>query len=438
MSSAATASASAGEPTAQRVLARAVAATAIGNFIEIFDFAIYGMFARQIAANFFTSADPVLALLSAFAVYGVGFAARPLGAIVIGNYGDRHGRRAALVLTVLVMAIATGLTGLVPPMSRIGLWAPALLVLLRLVQGFSTGGEWGGAASFLVEHAPPGRRGLIGSLHQASAVLALMVTTLLAAALNAYLSKASMNMWGWRLPFLAGFVLAPVGLYLRSKVLETPAFERVARERTLVECSPLGEAIRDHRIPILTAFGVAAVGTVANYTFMVYFPTFGIRHLGIPAGTAFYGTAAAAGLVACLAPLSGMLSDRIGRKPLMLAPAIGFVVLVWPIFHFAIDTRSEAGFITAQLVAAFMLGISAGPYVPILAELFPTRVRFTALSIGYSLSVSLFGGFAPFIDTLLTQWTGRLDAPALYVAAVGLVTTATLLSVAEPLNRPLG
>jgi MFS transporter, MHS family, proline/betaine transporter len=191
---------------------RAVVSCAVGNFVELYDFVIFGFFALQIGANFFPAGNPIVSLLSAFATYGVGFIMRPVGAVVIGAYGDRHGRKSALIVTVGVMAGATALTGLIPSFASIGIWAPILLVLCRLVQGFSTGGEWGGAAAFLVEYAPPGRRGLIGSMQQFSVGLALIAATLSAAILNSAIDQPSMIAWGWRIPFIFGFVLAPVGL----------------------------------------------------------------------------------------------------------------------------------------------------------------------------------------------------------------------------------
>src|SRR5215469_5304109 len=205
---------------------RAVLAAAVGQFFELYDFSIYGFLAVEIGRAFFPSSDPLTSLLGAFATYGVGFLLRPIGAIVIGAYGDRKGRKAALVLTVTLMAAATGLVALVPPYSQIGIWAPIALVLLRLCQGFSTGGEWGGAAAFLVEHAPTGRRGIVGSLQQAATAIGAMCATFSAAILTTTLSSESFFAWGWRIPFLIGFVLGPVGYYLRTRVAETPAFQR--------------------------------------------------------------------------------------------------------------------------------------------------------------------------------------------------------------------
>ncbi len=240
----------AASPEAVRSRRRAVLSCAIGNFVELFDFMIFGFFAIQIGATFFPAGRPVISLLSAFATYGVGFVMRPVGAVIIGAYGDRHGRKVALVVTVGLMATATALTGLIPSFAAIGIWAPALLVLCRLVQGFSTGGEWGGAAAFLVEYAPPGRRGFIGSLQQFSVGLALIAATVSAAILNSLVDKQSMIEWGWRIPFIFGFVLAPVGYYLRTRVLESPAFDRTVSQHQLA-ATPVRDSFTIYLRPVL-------------------------------------------------------------------------------------------------------------------------------------------------------------------------------------------
>ena len=265
----------------QRVRRRAILSCAVGNFVELFDFVIFGLFAAQIGANFFPNTDPIASLLSSFATYGVGFVMRPVGAIVIGALGDRKGRKTALVLTVGLMAAATALTGLIPSYASIGILAPILLVLCRLVQGFSTGGEWGGAATFLVEFAPPGKRGFIGSMQQFSVGLGLIMGTLCAAILNSELDKEQMIAWGWRIPFILGFLLAPIGLYLRSRVAESPAFDRTIARRA-VASAPVRDTLTFYLRPVLAAFGLSVVGTVGNYTYNIFLPSFAstARHPG--------------------------------------------------------------------------------------------------------------------------------------------------------------
>jgi len=291
---------------------RAIISCALGNFVELYDFLIFGLFAAQIGANFFPASNPTTPLLSAFATYGVGFLMRPVGAIVIGAYGDRRGRKAALVLTVGMMAGATALTGLIPSYASIGIAGPILLILCRLVQGFSTGGEWGGAAAFLVEYAQPGKRGITGSWHQFAVGLALTSGLLTAALLNSMLDKETMLAWGWRLPFILGFVLAPVGLYVRSRVSESPAFERTKQQQGVAR-NPFADALTTQRLPVLAAFGLAAVGTVGNYTFNIYMPTYATKQLGLVPGTAFWSGTLAAVMLTVLTPLFGALSDKVGQ-----------------------------------------------------------------------------------------------------------------------------
>lgn len=437
MAEAATLHPSAGvDPDVRRIRRRAIVSCAVGNFVELFDFLIFGLFAAQIGANFFPAGDPVVSLLSTFATYGVGFVMRPVGAIVIGAYGDRHGRKAALILTVGLMASATALTGLIPSYATLGIGAPLLLVLCRLVQGFSTGGEWGGAAAFLVEYAPPGRRGLIGSMQQFSVGLALIAGTLSAAILNSTLDPATMTAWGWRIPFICGFVLAPIGLYLRSKVSETPAFERTAAQAQ-VSSTPVRDALTTYRRPVLAAFGLSVVGTVGNYTFNIFMPSFASGQLGIAPGTAYYAATVAAVVLTVLTPAMGLLSDKVGRKAVLLTSALGYVVLAYPLFALVTGTRTGLGLTATQGIAAVLLAMYAGPLCAVLAELFPTRVRFTALSIGYSLAVTIFGGFAPLIATYLIRETGSPMAPALFVIAGGLISAVTLLLIKDPTNAPL-
>jgi MHS family proline/betaine transporter-like MFS transporter len=415
---------------------RAIISSAVGNFVELYDFLIYGMFAVQIATNFFPKGDPTAALLQAFAIYGVGFFMRPVGAIVIGAYGDRHGRKNALVITVGLMAAATAVTGLIPSYTSIGIAAPILLLLCRLVQGFSTGGEWGGSATFLVEFAPPGKRGLIGSVQQFSVGLALIAGTLTAAVLNGWLSKEAMVEWGWRIPFLIGFVLAPVGLYLRSRVSESPAFSRTVAKKEVAR-SPVLEALSTHRLPVLAAFGMSAIGTVGNYTYNIFLPTYASRTLGLPPTTAYVSATIAAVVLTVLTPVMGAISDKIGRKPLLLTSSILYGVISFPLFSYLSTEPDGTKLIVVQSLSAVLLAMYAGPLCAILAELFPTKVRFTALSIGYGMSVTLFGGCAPFIAEYLISVTHNPVSPAYFLVFAAIISTVTLALMKDRTNAPL-
>jgi MFS transporter, MHS family, proline/betaine transporter len=400
---------------------RAIIACNIGNFIELYDFTIFGFFAVALGRAFFPSGDPMVSLLSSFASYGVGFLMRPVGAVIIGAYGDTYGRRAALVLTIGVMAGATGLTGLLPTYASIGIWAPILLVACRMLQGFSTGGEWGGAAAFLVEHAPPGHRGFVGSLATFSVHLGIFGGSLTATLLTSVLSNDAFLSWGWRLPFLIGFVLGPFGYYLRNRVAETPAFEQNVASHVVAK-SPIRETLGTHRGPMLLAFCLAIVGAVNNFTFIIFMPSLAVQQFKFDAQSALFCATVASIVVTVLIPFVGGLSDRIGRRGIMIVCGFGHLVLAYPLFLLVAETQSFVGMLVTQCTAAVLLALYSGVLPAILAELFPTRIRYTGLSTAYGLSVTIFGGFAPLISTFLVRTTGSPISPAFYVMAAGLVT----------------
>ncbi len=415
---------------------RAVLACAAGQAFEIFDFVIYGFFAVAIGRAFFPSTDPAASLLASFATFAVGFLFRPVGAIVIGNYGDRFGRRRALVVTVGMMACATGITGLIPSYASIGLWAPILLVICRMFQGFSTGGEWGGAAAFLVEHAPAGRRGLIGSFQQAATAIGAMGATFAAAILSSSMSSSSFFTWGWRVPFLIGFVLGPIGYYLRTRVAETPAFRRAAETRTITRM-PIAEALGAHGGMFLAAFGLSIIGCVINYVFLVFLPSFASQTLKIDLSHALWSTALAGTLYLVLTPVVGHYSDQIGRKPMMLACSLLSVVMAYPLFVFLAAYPTFWGLLLVQATAQAVLTLYTGVISTILSEMFPTNVRYTALSISYGFAVAIFGGFAPYISTFLVHATGDVLAPSYYVMAAGIVSGIAVLFVRERHRAPV-
>jgi MFS transporter, MHS family, proline/betaine transporter len=409
---------------------RAIVACNIGNFVELFDFVIYGFFADAIGRAFFPSGDPTVSLLSSFATYGVGFLMRPVGAVIIGGYGDRRGRRAALVLTIAVMAIATGLTGLIPSYTSIGIWAPIFLVIWRLLQGFSTGGEWGGAAAFLVEHAPARHRGFVASLASFSVHLGIFAGSLTATLLVTMLSKESFFAWGWRIPFIVGFFLGPIGYYLRSRVAETPAFMQKLAANNLAQ-SPIKESFTTQRLAMLAAFGLAIVGGVNNFTFIIFMPSLAVQQFHFDSQTALLCTTIASILVTILIPLVGALSDRIGRRGIMIASGFGHALLGYPLFWLVASRPTFKSMLITQCVAAVLLSLYSGVISAMMAELFPTRLRYTGLSTAYGLAITLFGGFAPLISTFLIKLTGSPIAPAFYVIAAGLVSGGTALCLRD-------
>ncbi len=354
---------------------------------------------------------------------------------MIGWYGDRFGRRKALVVTIGLMAVATGATGLIPGYASIGLFGAILLLICRMLQGFSTGGEWGGAAAFLVEHAPTGRRGLIGSLQQAATAIGAMCATFSAAVLTTTLTPEHFFAWGWRIPFLIGFVLGPVGYYLRTRVAETPAFQRAVATRTITRM-PLAEAFTTHGWVFLAAFGLSIIGCVINYVFLVFLPSFASQTLKIDLSYALWSTTLAGIIYLVLTPIVGHYSDRIGRKPMMLACAILAFVMAYPLFLFLQTHPTFLGLLVVQATAQAVLTLYTGVISTILSEMFPTNVRYTALSVSYGFAVAIFGGFAPYISTFLVQATGNPLAPSFYVMAAALVSGIAVVFVHERHREP--
>lgn len=420
-----------GPQTSRRDVARALGSAMIGNWFELFDFIIYGYFAAQIGHAMFPAADPVTVILSSFATYGVGFVMRPVGSMVLGSLGDRHGRKAALVFTMLLMAGSTCATGLIPGYASIGLAAPVLLVICRLLQGFAAGGEWGGATTFLVEYAPPGRRGLFGALQQLSTSLAIVSAVSVALLLNSILSAEALQAWGWRVPFVAGVLVAPLGFYLRSRVPETPRF-RAEDAADATPHYPLREALTIHRRAVATIFGLVIIWTVAGYTYGAFLVSFATQILGINPSWALAGTLVGACTNILIIPLTGWASDYVGRKPFLIASAAGFLLVSIPLFHLMEAHRNGWSIIITTASAGIFSGMFSGVAPTFLCELLPTRVRYTALSVGYNLAVMLFGGFAPFIATLLVKETGLLISPAFYITACAAVSLVVILQLKAP------
>jgi MHS family proline/betaine transporter-like MFS transporter len=409
----------------QKTVRKAVVACSIGQAFEVFDFLIFGFFAVYIGRNFFPSTDPLASLLASLGAFGAGFLMRPLGAIVLGHLGDKIGRRNTLAISIIMMAIATGITGLLPTYAQIGLLAPVLLVLCRLIQGFSIGGEWGGAATFLAEHSPAGRRGLLGSFLTAAGNLSALVAIMLAGMLNSMLSPEEMLAWGWRIPFLFGCLLGPVAFYLRSKVAETPAFE-AALAKKKISSTPLREAMRTYWGVMIVAACIAGLSGMLKYMFSVFLPSYASTTLGVAQSIGLYTSAIGLVVSIVLTPLFGAYSDRIGRKTLLYASAALSLVLAFPLFLYLNQNPTQNGLLVVQIVANVLVAMNIGVITAVLAEMFPTSVRFSALSISYAVSTIVFGGFAPFISTFLVKVTADPLAPAYFMmgtAVISLVAT---------------
>jgi MHS family proline/betaine transporter-like MFS transporter len=412
---------------------RAVTAAVVGNVLEWYDFAIYAYMATVIARKFFPSGNEVTALLSTFAAFGVGFVVRPLGGILIGRLGDLKGRKPALLLTIALMAAGTVLIGLIPSYETIGPAAPILIVIARMLQGFSAGGEWGGSTAFIVEWAPENQRGFYGSLQQCSVAGGLLLGSAVAALVSTVLPAQTVDDWAWRIPFLLGGLLGPVGLYMRRNIGETPAFARVAQETTPAATgdapAPAWLAAR--------AFGFTILWSVSYYIVLAYMPTFLQKHVMLARSEALWATTAGLFALVTTIPLAGLLSDRFGRKPLLLAACVAFMVLPYPLFDLMLFGASLGMIIAIQVALALGIALYSGPGPAAIAEIFPTKGRSTWMSTGYSLSVAMFGGFAPFVATWLIEKTGSLLSPAYYVMAAAAASTVVVLRLEESADKPL-
>ena len=417
------------------VIRRAVRGAAIGNTVEWFDFAIYGFLATYIAEKFFPSGDETAALLNTFAIFAAAFFMRPLGGFFFGPLGDRIGRQKVLALVILLMSCSTFAIGLVPSYDTIGVFAPLLLLFLRCLQGFSAGGEYGSGACFLAEYASDKHRGFVVSFLVWSVVVGFLLGSLTVTGLETVLSEGAMDSYGWRIPFLIAGVLGAVGLYIRLRLGDTPEFEAL-RDEGEVASSPLKEAVTTSWRPILQIGGLVVIHNVGFYIVFTFLPSYFTKTLGFTKTDAFVSITVASLVALILIPPLGALSDRIGRKPLLIAGSLAFAVFAYPLFlmlnagSLAVAIAAHAGL--AAIESVFVCAsLAAG------AELFATRVRSSGYSIGYNVSVALFGGTAPYVATWLVARTGNDLAPAYYVIVAALVTLITVLTMRETARQPL-
>jgi MFS transporter, MHS family, proline/betaine transporter len=405
---------------------RALLAGSVGNFIEWYEFGVYGYFATIIAANFFSpsGASDLESLVKTYASFALAFFFRPIGAAFFGRVGDRIGRRPTLIIVVLLMTGATTLIGVLPTYDTIGAAAPWLLTLVRILQGLSAGGEFGGAVSIMTEFAPPGKRGLYGSWQSFTVALGLLAGAGAAAILATVLSEAALKDWGWRLPFLLALPLGLVALWLRLRLEETPSFTRVQQEPK--PSPPPAETAKVIALGAGRLMGWAAAG----YTFLVVMPSYLQSVLNASFQQALVATVLAnLGFALAIIP-AGILSDRIGRRPVMVTGAALIVVLAFPLMNILQDKEgSTATKSIAVLVAGAAVGLLAGPGPAMLSEMFPTTVRYTGLGLAYSLSNAVFSGCAGLIITELIKSTKNVDIPAYYVVVTSAVSVLALLTL---------
>ena len=411
-------------------MAKIVWASVLGTVIEWYDFLIYGTAAALVFNKlFFPTLDPVAGTLAAFGSYAVGFVARPLGGAIFGHYGDRIGRKAMLTLTMLIMGVGTFLIGCLPTYGQIGLWAPVLLVALRLLQGIGVGGEWGGAVLMVIEHAPPHRRGLYGSLVQIGFPAGVAASTATFLALSA-LPEADFLSWGWRLPFLASAVLIGVGLFVRLRLVETPAFARVKQE-SAVSRIPLADVILRQPRTFLIAVGLKVSEVAWVYVLTVFSIVYATGTLGLPRRLILDAILWAAVLEFATMPFFGWLSDKVGRRPLYLGGAAVSAVCAFLVFGL-LDTRDPTIIVATIAVAMSLTHASMfGPQGAFMPELFGTRVRYSGASLGCQVAAAISGGFSPIIASSLLAWTGATWPISLYLVGLAVVTFAATLAARE-------
>ncbi|NML35386.1 MFS transporter [Paraburkholderia antibiotica] len=401
------------------MLKKVVFASVLGNAFEWFDFVIYGMFAATIAKLYFPAGDPLASLSLTLATFGVGFAVRPLGGVLLGMYGDRMGRKRALSVTIILMAVGTGMIGLLPTYAAIGLAAPILIMVARMIQGLSAGGEFSGATTMLIEFAPSDRRGFFGSFQMCSQALSISCGAAVAWLLTSQLNTVQFESWGWRLPFLFGVLVGPVGWLIRSKIDESPEFLALARANSRgarrIARTTLSELFSHHSRAMLAAIGICVVGTVSSYVFNFFVPIFARQQLGIPATEANLSTFLSTAIVVALCPFTGHLSDRYGRKSVLLPGIVCYGVTAWLLFHHFVAAPSFISLLTMQAGVSFFMSFIWGPAPVALTEIFPVEVRSTGAALAYNFSAMIFGGLAPFTNTWLVKVTGSNLAPIYYV-----------------------
>ncbi|HBR2118294.1 TPA: MFS transporter [Klebsiella quasipneumoniae subsp. similipneumoniae] len=397
-----------------------------GNFLEQFDFFLFGFYATYIAHTFFPASSEFASLMMTFAVFGAGFLMRPIGAIVLGAYIDKVGRRKGLIVTLSIMATGTFLIVLIPSYQTIGLWAPLLVLIGRLLQGFSAGAELGGVSVYLAEIATPGRKGFYTSWQSGSQQVAIMVAAAMGFALNAVLEQSAISDWGWRIPFLFGCLIVPFIFVLRRKLEETQEF--TARRHHLAMRQVFATLQANWQV-VIAGMMMVAMTTTAFYLITVYAPTFGKKVLMLSASDSLLVTLLVAISNFFWLPVGGALSDRFGRRPVLIAMTLLALATAWPALTMLANAPSFLMMLSVLLWLSFIYGMYNGAMIPALTEIMPAEVRVAGFSLAYSLATAVFGGFTPVISTALIEYTGDKASPGYWMsfaAVCGLLATCYL------------
>ncbi len=407
----------------------------IGNALEWYDFVLYVQFSTIISQLFFPSDDYFTSLLATFGIFAVGFVMRPIGGVLFGVLGDKFGRKSALVFSILMMAIPTALIGFIPSYQQIGIAAPICLTIIRLLQGLALGGGFSGCMTFLVEHAPSNKRGLIGSASMFSLGAGVLLGILVSLGFSNYLSEENFISWGWRLPFIISLAIGMIAFYIRNHVDESPIYLE-AKKHGNISKAPIREVFKYHWKELLIATALYITVTIPFYTFVAFFSTFLQHYAGSTLHDALLinGIAIIAFMIAI--PVTGWLSDLYGRKPVLLISAIIMAIIAYPTFCMLL----EGGFyypLIAQAIFGVVLGAYMGPIAAILVELFPTNIRFTGIALSYNFSAALFGGTAPFIYLELVSITGSVMSPVFYMITFISLTIIAIINYNDTYKKTL-
>jgi MHS family proline/betaine transporter-like MFS transporter len=403
-------------------IARLVVATSLGNALEWFDISVYAYFAVYLSKAFFPTSDPTTSLLLTFGTFALTFLARPVGGVILGTYADRYGRKASLLLSILMMTFGTLAVACMPTFAQIGVLAPLLVIVARLVQGFSAGGEFGSSTAFLVEHMP-GRRGFVASWQFASQGISSLLGSGFGLLLTSTLSGADLEAWGWRIPFFFGVLIGPVGLYIRSKIDDATA-PPASKDDT-----PVRNVFMEQKFRVLLAVGVIATATSVNYL-IIYMPTYVVKSLHLPATVGYLAAFAAAVASITLNPVAGIISDRVGRTPYMITMAVLLLIAIFPVYLLLSGKPSGTVIVTAVLLLGSLKALYLGASAALMSELFPASTRATGLGLSYNIGVTAFGGSGPAIATFLGSFAiiGNL-APGYYLTAVCLFSLWALVTI---------
>jgi len=406
----------------EKSITKLIVAVSIGNALEWYDISSYGYFAVYVSKAFFPNIDPAISLLLTFGTFGLAFLVRPIGGVVLGAYADRHGRKASLMLSIVLMTIGTLTIALMPVYETIGILAPIAVLTARLVQGFSAGGEFGSSTAFLVEHAPD-RRGFIASWQFASQGLNSLLSSAFGVGLILWMTPAEMNSWGWRIPFLFGVLVGPVGIYIRNH-LEDATPPPAAKQD-----SPIRQVFLRQKLRVMLGIGALAISTAVNYL-IIYMPTYAVKTLNLPPTVGFVATFAAGLVLTFLTPIAGIISDKVGRTNHMIAVNLLLLFSIYPAFLFLTRHPTPTIIVVAVFWLATLKSLYYGPLAALMSELFPAATRATGLGLGYNIGVTLFGGMGPVIMT----WLGGIAligdlAPGYYLTLVCIVSLLALITI---------